>query len=523
MANEACETPNASDLPIELKILILEHLSDDEIRPLALVWRDMLPVIRARRFRNLTVCPQTRLSPRVEETPVDSDSDGHESDSFVAKAGSTKRTLPPSRLSAQPPISARDLAAAEAESQCEALRRLTEVLNEAPEVAEYIQSLTIWDSHPDPTTLKSALSRSPSLPAFVATIPQMPNLSHLCLQDLDFYLFHDPKVVHRALRQCHITSLEVKSCTLNMSIFLAILYAVVNLDVLRLEGLHLNPGFGDDSRYAGHITDFDDVEAWKNSKSAFLCVDELHMMLSTDDDWLFFDLLLSKNHSPLYDLRSFYMPYDRSLLHVVIDPTLYAERVSRFIGRTEECLEELHLGVLEFDGADSPPLQYIGGVHTLELGMLLTEWAPHDTSLFWCTQTLANIAQTSCLSSLTLTFECMQHWHGFARPPTANQCWEDLDSALFQLELEELSFVFHLTHRIGWDNDAIQQQVAVDKHHDPKMQLMSKMQTWFLESCLPESRKRYFGCDDPSENIGTCIFEWTSVLVPYSAVRAPSH
>ncbi len=109
------------------------------------------------------------------------------------------------------------------------MRRLTDVLNEASEVVEYIQSLTICDKHPDPAALKSPLSLSPSLPAFVATIPQMPNLSHLCLHNLDFYLFHDPKAIHRALRQCHITSLEVKSCTLNMSIFLAILYAVVNL------------------------------------------------------------------------------------------------------------------------------------------------------------------------------------------------------------------------------------------------------------------------------------------------------
>ncbi|KAF8885925.1 hypothetical protein CPB85DRAFT_1336828, partial [Mucidula mucida] len=195
MATETCQPPNAFDLPLELKLLILEHLSDDEISPLALVWHGILPQVRARQFRDLTVKPQARFS-----------SSGH--------CGNCV------------PISARKL---EAERQCESMRRLTAVLKKAPEITQYIQSLTIWDMYPGPDTLKSALSRSPSLPAFVDTIFQMSNLSRLCLHNLDFYLFYEPKAIHRALRQCHITCLEVKSCTLTMSILLVILYAVVNL------------------------------------------------------------------------------------------------------------------------------------------------------------------------------------------------------------------------------------------------------------------------------------------------------
>ncbi|KAF8870941.1 hypothetical protein CPB85DRAFT_696967 [Mucidula mucida] len=127
-----------------------------------------------------------------------------------------------------------------------------------------------------------------------------------------------------------------------MSILLAMLYAVVNLDVLRLEDLHLNPGFGDDyNEHSENITDFDVAETWKNSKSAFLCVDELHMTLKTRDDWLLFDLLLSKKYSPLYDVRAFSMIYE--LMHrSQIDPGLYIDRSSRFIERND--LEELHLG-----------------------------------------------------------------------------------------------------------------------------------------------------------------------------------
>ncbi|KAF8885908.1 hypothetical protein CPB85DRAFT_1258532 [Mucidula mucida] len=524
MANENCSPQNASDLPIELKLLILENLSDDEISPLTLVWHDILPEVRARRFSHLTVKPQARFSWSADTS--DSDPGGHASDhSFVAQVASSKRTQRLSRRSGSHiTMSAREL---EAERQCERLRRLTDVLNEASEVAEYIQSLKIWERQPyrcETSKLKSPLSRSPSLPAFVATISRMSNLSHLCLHELDFYLFHEPHGIHRALRQCHITSLQVKSCRLNMSILLAMLYAVVNLDVLRLEDLHLNPGFGDDyNEHSENITDFDVVETWKNSKSAFLCVDELHMTLKTRDDWLLFDLLLSKKYSPLYDVRAFSMIYE--LMHrSQIDPGLYIDRISRFIERND--LEGLHLGSWDSD-VILLPLQHIGAVQTLELGLPLTHtWQPHSTQLSWCIQTLTNIGQTSCLASLTLTFEIAQLNQYLEMPSTSSRAWEALDRALLDLDLEDLSLLVPLTFVNRYIDFTNQEVFGVEEQREYKMQMKSKIQTWFLESCLPESGKQYFGCDDPSENIGTFTFEWNSKCVakdsPSIRLEAPS-
>ncbi|KAF8903844.1 hypothetical protein CPB85DRAFT_1255606 [Mucidula mucida] len=232
------------------------------------------------------------------------------------------------------------------------------------------------------------------------------------------------------------------------------------------------------------------------------------MKLKTSDDWLFFDLLLSKNYSPLYDIRAFYMIYKR-MIRSQIETTVYLERILRFIERND--LEELHLGVLDSGFGPGmitrntlPPLRRIGGVRTLELGVRLTkEWEAHDTSLWSCTQTLANIAQTSSsLGSLTLTFQFGSQWDYIQMPSTRSQCW-DLDRALLELDLEELLLVFSLrfVHRgwywdISWLDDS------------DEIQMKSEIQTWFLETHLPESGKRYFGCDDPLENIGTFSFEW---------------
>ncbi len=108
-------------------------------------------------------------------------------------------------------------------------------------------------------------------------------------------------------------------------------------------------------------------------------------------------------------------------------------------------------------------------------------------------------------------------------PSTApnSQLWEGLDRALLVLDLEELLLVFPLRFVNRWDDDLNQEVVGVNASDE--MQMKTKIQTWFLESCLPESGKRYFGCDDPLENSGMFIFEWES-LAKYSSIRleAPS-
>ncbi len=105
-------------------------------------------------------------------------------------------------------------------------------------------------------------------------------------------------------------------------------------------------------------------------------------------------------------------------------------------------------------------------------------------------------------------------------PPTRSQCW-DLDRALLELDLEELLLVFSLrfVHR-GWYWD-----ISWLDNSD-EMQMKSNIQTWFLETHLPESGKRYFGCDDPLENIGTFSFEWRESAATSSSMiiilEAPS-
>ncbi|KAF8885927.1 hypothetical protein CPB85DRAFT_362164 [Mucidula mucida] len=236
---------------------------------------------------------------------------------------------------------------------------------------------------------------------------------------------------------------------------------------------------------------------------------------------VFFDLLLSKSHSPMYDVRAFYMNYECTV-RSQIDPDLYIERISQFIERND--LQELHLSVWDPDDY-LPSLQHIGGVQILELGLAVSnEWEPHLTPLSWCTETLANIAQTSGLGYLTLTFEFTPERRCIPMPSTRWPQWEDLDRALLELELEELSLVFALRFVPNRYEDLNREVFGVDEQRNYETQMKSKIQTWILGSCLPEVGKQYFGRDDPSENIGTFRFEGESIARYYSSMilEAPS-